>query len=472
MLQMENVNWIGEKLGASPYRLVRLLGAGGVGEAYLAEELHQGTKVVVKMPHAALLAGSPNFAARFVEEMQILKRLEHPNLVRIIDQSEFQGRPFVVMPYCEAGNLTIRMMTGPNGQLTAKPPENLSSWLPGVAQALDFLHGQGIVHRDVKPSNILFDGEGRVYLAETGLTRACFDPLRGHLTRLDGGSFGTPRYMAPEFLGKKVTDGKADQFALAMIVWEWLSGRCLFRGESAAEVMAVHNVVLSFLPPWLPAPWRDVFRKGLAKRPQDRFATCQDFVRELMARLDASPAAGDDGAGNFDLEIPAEEEPVIKTTVVETKVESLPTRVDLEAPGHARGRGAVHGQWSDLGSTIADAEKAHEEVSAWFLTLNSTNFPITFETRGKNWAGLWSEWVQHTVLANQVQSIFCQGTIAIQLRYNFRLAGGMEFDVSNICPQLWPAAAKPKIDKIDSRYQFVIQDGRIQLDFVHSPLPK
>ncbi|MFO0964673.1 MAG: serine/threonine-protein kinase [Gemmataceae bacterium] len=479
MEQSPNTNWIGDKLGTSPYRLVRQLGSGGLADVYLADDLQHNRKVVVKILLPSVGQQNAGFIARFADELGVLRRLEHPHLVRVLDCGEADGRPFLVVTYCPAGNLKMRMLTGPNGQLAAKPPDELVHWLPGVAQALDFLHAQSIVHRDAKPANILFDEQGKACLSEPGLTRACFNPLKPHLTRLDGQLFGTPRYMAPELLERKQVDGRADQFALAMIAWEWLTGRTLFKEESAASVTAIQKMVLSFLPPWVPSSWRDVLRRGLARKPEDRYTRCEDFAHELLARVQDGGAALVGDSENFDLRLPEEEPPPPppptfvpptppappsnlppppRTTLVETLSRPGGTKVDW---------GQRAGADADLRRVVADAKKAHDEIAAWFLVINTTNFPLTLETSFKNWEGVWSAWASHQAPPNEALPVCCRGAIRVNLRYNFRLSGGKEHELVAICPQIWPAEEVPENDQIDCRYRLVIRDGRLVLDFSH-----
>lgn len=282
MQSATTTDWTGKKLGSTPYRVLRRLGSGGMAEVYLAEDLHERERVVVKTPHSQFLRRDPSFAARFRQEAQALRRLVHPHIVRILDHSEHEGRPFLVLRFLEGGNLQRRMHSGRHGQQEAQPAEALATWLPEVASALDFMHTQGHLHRDVKPGNVLFDEVGRPYLGDLGLALAYRDHAFGPASQPEARGFGTPRYMAPETLAGSSSDGRADQFSLALIVWEWLTGRCLIPGDTPAQVLTAQQTLLPSLPRWLPDPWMPVFHKALAVAPQQRFVTCHAFAREIL----------------------------------------------------------------------------------------------------------------------------------------------------------------------------------------------
>ncbi|MHC4471898.1 MAG: serine/threonine protein kinase, partial [Planctomycetota bacterium] len=212
------------------YRVERKIADGGMGSVWLGEDTNLGRKVVVKVPHVRFL-GESGFRARFTREITELVRLEHPNIVRILAQGTHEEIPFFVLQYLGGGSLENQLEAvgdGPRGTDTVVP------WLRTIAATLDFVHGRGVVHRDVKPENILFDEEGHVFLSDFGVVKALDEDL--NVTEA-GTGVGSPKYMAPEQgLGRPV-EGAADQYGLATAVYEAIAGRLPFEGGSALEIL-------------------------------------------------------------------------------------------------------------------------------------------------------------------------------------------------------------------------------------------
>jgi hypothetical protein len=180
------------------------------------------------------------------------------------------------------------MYTGPEQMPEAKSIEQLLSWLPTVAETLDYIHGKGYVHRDIKPHNILFDGDDKPFLGDLGIARilAATPGDGGALTRLGERPPGTPPYMSPEQICGQTGGAWSDQFALAVIVYEWLTGRRPFAGMSAEEVFDSQRERLKPLHSIrrdIPERVSAVVEQALSRRPADRFPTCMEFVSELSA---------------------------------------------------------------------------------------------------------------------------------------------------------------------------------------------
>ena len=201
-------------------------------------------------------------------------RLVHPNIVGVTDVGEYDGLPFAVMRFLSGGSLSSRLY--PNGSGPASPldPGAAVGDLAGIGQALDFIHGQGYIHRDVKPDNILFDPSGHAFLSDFGIAKALAAQTEGGrqtvvLTGV-GMAIGTPEYMAPEVIEGKSFDGRADQYALAATLYEVLSGRVVFTGPTSAAIWVQH---ITKRPPRL-----DEIRPGLPRAPGDVVAsgTCQE----------------------------------------------------------------------------------------------------------------------------------------------------------------------------------------------------
>jgi hypothetical protein len=272
------VDFRGQDLGV--YRVERELANGGMGAVYLATDTTLGRKVVVKVPHVRFLA-EPEFRTRFAREIAELVRLEHPHVVRILARGVHDEVPYFVLQHLAGGSLEDRLERGP------QTPEAVLAWLPAMARTLDFVHQRGVVHRDVKPANVLFDEEGHVYLSDFGVVKA-LEARESHVT-LTGTGIGSPRYMAPEQgLGRPV-DGRADQYALASTVYEALSGKPPFESPSPLEVMIQKENAppppLAERVPNLPRAAAGAVMRGLARDPDARFGTCAELAEAFAAGL-------------------------------------------------------------------------------------------------------------------------------------------------------------------------------------------
>lgn len=295
-----------EMLGATIaglYRIISRLGAGGMGVAYRAWDEQGGLPVVIKIPKKSFLE-DPKFAERFHREIRLLQGLKHPHIVPIVDVGDHEGLPFVVMRFLPGGSLSNRRLRDEQGKPRQNSPETLHLWLPAIADALDHVHSQGVVHRDVKPGNIFFDAFWGAYLGDFGIAKIveesdAFD--KEHTLTATHMGIGTPDYMAPEqFKPKAVIDGRADQYALGVIVYEMLAGRRPFTGDTAHIVVEVttHPV------PALPVPRGQVppllaqsVHRALAKHPSQRFATCREFA--AAALRDVQPMTDEPGVARL-----------------------------------------------------------------------------------------------------------------------------------------------------------------------------
>ena len=263
------------------YRVDRRLAEGGMGAVYLAQDLNLGRRVVVKVPHVRFLA-EPGFRARFRREVAELVRLEHPGIARILAQGEEDEIPFFVLQYLGGGSLEDRLTRGP------MTPETVVPWLTRVAETLDYVHGQGIVHRDVKPGNILFDEQGHVFLSDFGVVKA-LEPAGGAELTEAGTGVGSPTYMAPEQAMARPVGPGADQYALASTVYEALTGEPPFGRGGALEVIL--RKARESAPsaraklPSLPDACEQALSKALAQDPVQRFPWCVAFAGAFQAGI-------------------------------------------------------------------------------------------------------------------------------------------------------------------------------------------
>lgn len=244
------------------YRVERLLGRGGMGVVYLAEDPRLRRRVALKVLTASL-AEDDAFRERFLVEAELAASLDHPCVVPIYEAGEGGGRLFIAMRYVEGGDLKALIAGGP---LTVERALGICAQ---VADALDFAHEHGLVHGDVKPSNVLLDGREHVYLADFGVTRRLEEP------QLPGsGLFGTIDYVAPELIRGEQLDGRADQYALGCLLYECLSGGPPFARATDAAVLFAHLEEQPPAPPGLEL----AMGTALAKDPAERYGTCAEFV--------------------------------------------------------------------------------------------------------------------------------------------------------------------------------------------------
>ena len=263
----------------SRYRNPELIGQGGMGEIYRAEDEVLGRTVAVKML-AGRYSADEAVRGRFTREALAAARLSgDPNTVTIFDVGEHRGRPFIVMEYLRGGTLEDRLR-----EHGAQDPDRVLDWLDEAGAAIDAAHDHGVIHRDVKPGNLLLAGDGTVRVADFGVASAAgLDSLT-----MTGTVLGTAGYLAPEQARGEPTTPATDLYALAVVAFELLTGKRPYESDSStAEAAAhVHAEIPSISDQGdLPAELDPVFRRALAKDPADRFPSAGDFVSALRDRL-------------------------------------------------------------------------------------------------------------------------------------------------------------------------------------------
>ncbi|MGW6915115.1 serine/threonine-protein kinase [Kitasatospora sp. NPDC054939] len=275
---------VGRKLAG--YRLEGEIGRGGMAVVYRAKDLRLGRTVAMKLL-APELARNEVFRQRFVHESEAAAAIDHPHIIPVFEAGESEGILFIAMRYVEGRDL--RALIGRDGPL---PVDRAARLAQQVASALDAAHLHGLVHRDVKPGNILVaagtDSEHpeHLYLTDFGLTKKSLS-LSG-LTTV-GQIVGTLDYAAPEQISGKPVDGRCDLYSLACVVFEMVAGRPPFQRESDLAILWAHlndpPPSLRAHRPGLPESVEAVVARALAKEPDQRFDSCLQFVDELRAAL-------------------------------------------------------------------------------------------------------------------------------------------------------------------------------------------
>ena len=288
---------------AGRYRVISKLGEGGMGLTYRAWDEAEGRPVVLKMPRRNLVENAA-FLERFSREVRMMAALSHPSIVPILDVGEDEGLPILVMRFLPGGSLSNRRLRDAEGKVQPMQPSTLQLWLPAVASALDFVHANGIVHRDVKPANIFFDAFWGAYLGDFGIAKIVEDTTvleKEHTLTATAMMIGTQEYMAPEqFAPKAVVDGRVDQYALAVMVYEMLVGQRPFRGETAHVVVEVTTQPVPRLTQFrrdLPDSVCQAVYRGLSKQPGERFGSCAEFAAALLS--DVRPMADEEGVARL-----------------------------------------------------------------------------------------------------------------------------------------------------------------------------
>ena len=250
------------------------IGEGAMASVYLATQRSLERKVALKVM-AAALAADPSFCERFLREGKTLARLSHPHTVTIHDIGNVGELYYMAMEYLPNGTLKERIAAG----LT---PEQGLTLIRQIASALGYAHAQGLVHRDVKPANILFRADGTAVLSDFGIAKSLDD--RTQFTQA-GFAVGTPSYMSPEQARGQEIDGRADLYALGVVLYEILVGKLPYNGTDALSTALAH---LTEPLPELPVHhgrYQGVLRKLLAKDPAERFPDAAALLSPLMRRV-------------------------------------------------------------------------------------------------------------------------------------------------------------------------------------------
>jgi serine/threonine protein kinase len=269
LVSVEGNGRIGTELGG--YRLVESLGRGGTSVVYRAEHVRLGRPAALKILTPAL--GEADFSERFLRESRLAASLDHPNIVPVYDAGEERGLLYIAMACVDGRDL--KALLAEEGRL---PLGRALRIVGQIGSALDAAHARGLVHRDVKPANILLATDDRAYLSDFGVVK---ELSSGGVTRT--GSFvGTIEYCAPEQIEGRAVDARTDVYALACVLYECLTGTPPFHRPSEVAVLNAHLHTppprLTSVAPELPSALEQVVAKALSKSPLDRYASCGDFL--------------------------------------------------------------------------------------------------------------------------------------------------------------------------------------------------
>jgi len=267
-------------IGATPagYLVERLIGQGGMARIYLGRPEIGGSEVAIKVLPAAF-HGDDAALARFEREAGVLARLRHPNILPLLAYGRWLQVPFLVTPYHRHGDLSERL-----ARYGTLPLRDVRLWLVQIALALEEAHKLGIVHRDIKPGNVLIDANGQAVLSDFGVALVSSSP---RITQV-GFTVGTPEYMAPEQI-RGQADGRSDLYALGILAFQLMTGTLPFKGASAAETLLLQRDALLpnliELAPQLTPDQRRFLQVALEKLPEARFQTGAAFADALQRAL-------------------------------------------------------------------------------------------------------------------------------------------------------------------------------------------
>jgi eukaryotic-like serine/threonine-protein kinase len=269
---------------AGRYEILQLLGHGGMGAVYKARDSELDRTVAIKLIRPEL-AKNPEILRRFKQELILARQVTHKNVIRIFDLGQSDGIKFITMDFVEGQDLRSLLAEKDKFQ-----PEQAARIMLQICRALEAAHGEGVIHRDVKPQNIMLDAKGRVYVMDFGIARSAYLP---GMTQT-GALIGTPEYMSPEQArGEKLTE-RSDLFSLGVIFYELLTGKSPYPGDAALATLWKRLQEKPKPPievdPTVPKPLNDIVMKSLEIEPEHRWGSAREMVQQLEVWL--GPSAG------------------------------------------------------------------------------------------------------------------------------------------------------------------------------------
>jgi serine/threonine protein kinase len=263
-----------------PYPIRGRIGSGGMSTVYLGVDPKSGRQVAVKLM-ASFLLQDTKFTARFKREVDLLTTFDHPNIVPVLDYGEHEDSPYIVMPYMRQGTLQDRLQKGPLSMVEA------ARIIGAIARGLTYAHEHGVIHRDVKPSNILLDDDGNIMLSDFGFASW----QEASLTLTGSGMVGTPAFMSPEQCRGDEVDARTDQYALGVVLYRLATGRLPYDGDSplAIALKQINEPLIDprKVNPHVPLVIEEVILRAMAKNPRERYPDMRTFniaFQEAMLR--------------------------------------------------------------------------------------------------------------------------------------------------------------------------------------------
>src|SRR5215470_9569795 len=261
------------------FEVLQLLGEGGMGAVYKAHDRELERDVALKLIRPEL-ARNPEILQRFKHELILARQVTHRNVIRIFDLGQAEGHKYITMEYLDGRDL--RSVLREKGKL---PPEEAAKIVLQICRALEAAHGEGVIHRDLKPQNIMLDASGRAYVMDFGIARSAYLP---GMTQT-GALVGTPEYMSPEQAKGEKLDERSDLFSLGVILYELLVGKSPYYSETPLATLwrriQEKAKPLIEVDPTIPQPLSDIVAKALEIEPENRFANAGEFAQQLESWL-------------------------------------------------------------------------------------------------------------------------------------------------------------------------------------------
>jgi len=315
--------WVGGVLGG--YLIIEQISSGSMAEVYKALQTSMNRMVAVKIMSPSL-TDDPEFVARFRQEARTVASLEHPHILPVIDFGEQHGTLYLVMRYVNGGTLNDVIEKGP------LPPPQALRYLTEIGEALDYAHSLGIVHRDIKPKNVLLDAQGNPFITDFGLAKLL---TGGGITGSGLGIIGTPHYMSPEQGRGQSVDSRSDIYSLGVVLYQILTGRVPFDADSTVGIIMRHIADpvpdVTQVNPDLPPVFNAIFERALHKEPNARYQSAHALAQAVAHAMGTSVLTGPVLS-----RAPAKEHAPEMRRELALRIESLTPRLQGERPAPAQ----------------------------------------------------------------------------------------------------------------------------------------